>query len=282
MIMKKRVVIIFSLILCMSVIFSGCAEQLKFGDGEISYKIEDGEAAVHEVPNTSTTKEITIPDEYDGAPVTKISDFAAVNVENLEVINIGKNVKEIGNWAFENNQKLTAFNVSEENPYFCDVDGVLFTKDMKTLLFYPAAREIQTKKGTDGSDINFIEYTVPDGVETIRTKAFYKCSLLTKITLPQSLKSIEEKAFFRCSVMEGIVLPTNLEVIGKDAFSYCTALTEITIPASVKQIDTYAFFNCTQLLKVDVLAKESDVALGEKWYPTDNGRTMGNLKITWA
>ena len=82
--------------------------------------------------------------------------------------------------------------------------------------------------------------------------------------------------------MKELVLPSSLEVIGKDAFSYCTSLTEIVIPASIKQIDTYAFYNCTNLLKIDVQAKESDVTLGEKWYPTDNGKSIGKLEINWA
>ena len=284
--MKKRLLIIFSLILCISVIFSGCAEQLGMGNDEISFKVENGEATVREIPDASTIKEVTIPDEYEGVPVTKIADFAAVNIESIEVINIGKNVKEIGSWAFENNQNLRAFKVSKDNPYFCDVDGVLFTKDMKTLLFYPLARDVQTNEETNDKgekeEVKFIEYAIPDGVETIRTKAFYKCQYLTEITIPQTVKVIEEKAFFRCGAMKELILPSSLEVIGKDAFSYCTSLKEIVIPASIKQIDTYAFYNCTNLLKVDVQAKESDVTLGEKWYPTDNGKSIGKLEINWA
>lgn len=284
--MKKRLAIIFSLILCISVIFFGCAEQLGKGSDKLSIKIENGEATVKELPNSSATKEVTVPDEYEGVPVTAIADFAAVNIESIEVINIGKNVKEIGKWAFENNQNLKAFNVSEDNPYFCDVDGVLFTKDMKTLLFYPLARGVQVKEETNDngekSEVKSIEYAIPEGVETIRTKAFYKCQYLTAITIPDSVKVIEEKAFFRCGSIKELTLPSSLEVIGKDAFSYCTSLTEIVIPASIKQIDTYAFYNCTNLLKVDVQAKESDVTLGEKWYPTDNGKSISKLEISWA
>ncbi|MGN1162170.1 MAG: leucine-rich repeat domain-containing protein, partial [Candidatus Fimenecus sp.] len=277
---------IFSLILCISVIFSGCAEQIGLGSDKLSIKIENGEATVREIPNKSTIKEVTVPDEYEGVPVTKIADFAAVNIESIEVINIGKNVKEIGTWAFENNQNLKAFKVSKDNPYFCDVDGVLFTKDMKTLLFYPLAKGVQVKEETNDKgekeEVKFIEYAIPEGVETIRTKAFYKCQYLTKITIPQSVKVIEEKAFFRCGSIKELALPSSLEVIGKDAFSYCTSLTEIVIPASIKRIETYAFYNCTNLLKVDVQAKESDVTLGEKWYPTDNGKSISKLEINWA
>lgn len=284
--MKRFTVIILSLILVICALFSGCAESIGMGSDKLTIKIENGEARVTEIPNKSTVKEVTVPDEYEGVPVTEIADFAAVNIESIEVINIGKNVKTIGNWAFENNQNLKAFNVSKENPYFCDVDGVLFTKDMKTLLFYPLARDIksveQTNENGQKTEVKSIEYSVPEGVETIRTKAFYKCQNLTKISLPQSLKSIEEKAFFRCGALKELILPSSLEFIGKDAFSYCSSLTETVIPASVRQIDTYAFYNCTNLLKIDVAAKESDMTLGEKWYPTDNGRTIDKLKITWA
>jgi hypothetical protein len=47
-------------------------------------------------------------------------------------------------WAFTNNSGLTEFRVDEENAQFSAVDGVLFSKDMKTLLYYPS------KKGVNG------------------------------------------------------------------------------------------------------------------------------------
>lgn len=267
--MKKRIISVLSLLICLCILFSGCSltDLLGGGNEGIEYKIENGEATVVSVPNQSTVTEITIPDEYEGVPVTKIADFAAVNLEYVTVINIGKNVKGIGLWALENNQHVTAFNVDDANEYFCDVDGVIYTKDMKTLVFCPPAKE--------GA------YAVPEGVETIRTKAFYKCGKLTEITLPDSVESIEEKAFFRCIAMTGVTLSQNIEFIGKDAFSYCTGLTEISIPSTIKQIDEYAFYNCTGLLTVNVDAVESDLTLGEKWYPTNNGLDLDGLKINW-
>lgn len=268
--MKKKIISVVLLLICLCILFSGCSSLTDLLGGEnegIEYKIENGEATVISVPNQSTVTEITIPDEYEGVPVTKIADFAAVNLEYVTVINIGKNVKEIGNWALENNQHVTAFNVDDENEFFCDVDGVVFTRDMKTIVFCPP-----TKEGA---------YEIPDGVETIRTKAFYKCGKLTEITLPDSVKSIEEKAFFRCGAIANLTFSQNVELIGKDAFSYCTGLTEISIPSTIKQIDEYAFYNCTSLLTVNVDAVESELTLGEKWYPTNNGLDLDGLVINW-
>ena len=268
--MKKRIISVFALIICICIAFSGCSSVTSLLSGaneSIDYKIENGEAIVVGVPNKSTVKKIVIPDEYEGVPVTRIADFAATNLEYVTEFYIGKNIKEIGTWALENNQHIAAYEVDKANENFCSVDGVIYTKDMKTIVFFPPAKEG--------------EYKVADTVENIRTKAFYKCTKITKVTLPDTVKDIQEKAFFRCEAMKEINLPNTLTFIGKDAFSYCYGLTKITIPASVTRIDEYAFYNCTNLLTVDVLAKESDMTLGEKWYPTNNGLDIDELKINW-
>ncbi len=268
--MKKRIISVFVLLLCVCFLFTGCdsiSTILSGANETIDYKIEDGEAIITGVPNKSTVTSIVIPDEIEGVPVTKIADFAAQNLEYVTEFYIGKNVKEIGTWALENNQHIAAYTVDEANEYFCSVDGVIYTKDMKTIVFFPPAK--------DG------DYVIADGVETIRTKAFYKCSKITSITLPNTVKEIQEKAFFRCEAMATINLPNTLTFIGKDAFTYCYGLTEITIPSSVIQIDEYAFYNCTNLLTVNVDNNESNITLGEKWYPTNNGLDIKELKINW-
>lgn len=282
--MKKNIIKIASLLLCISLLFSGCSAASAFlgiESDEIEYVIENGEAAVTKVPNKVSITEIVIPDEYEGVPVTKINDFAAVNLEYVTEFTIGKNVKEIGPWAMENNQHITAFNVDDNNDYYCDVDGVLYSKDMKTLLFFPLAKDLVDSKDESGNDIQTSKYTIPDGVEIIRTKAFYKCWNIAEITIPDSVKRIEEKAFFHCEKLKDIKLPSSLEFIGKDAFSYCYGLTELDIPASIKQIDTYAFYNCQNLLTLNVDSKEADLTLGEKWYPTFQGNNIDELKINW-
>lgn len=282
--MKKKLIKISALLLCICLLFSGCGAASAFlgiESNEIEYTIENGEATVTKVPNKVTITKIVIPDEYEGVPVTKINDFSVVNLEYATEITIGKNVKEIGPWAMENNQHVTAFNVDDNNEFFCDVDGVLFTKDMKTLLFYPLAKDVVDTKDENGNDIQISEYTIPDGVETIRTKAFYKCGKIAKLVIPDSVKNIEEKAFFRCSSLNDLTLSQNVEVIGKDAFGFCSAISEINIPSTIKQIDTYAFYNCTSLLTINVDAKESDITLGDKWYPTQNGLAIKDLKINW-
>ena len=279
--MKKIISAIISVVLLCVCLCSCDIPDVTGGNLKIKYKAEGDGWIVTAVPDNATVPEIEIPDEYEGKPVTGIADFAAVNLEYVTKITIGKNVSEIGLWALENNKKLTAIVVDEANEYFCDADGVLYSKDMKTLLFYPMARDVKDMKDADGNTVKGISYKIPKGVEVIRTKAFYKCSDIRELTLPSTLKTIEEKAFFRCSIGE-IVLPEKLEYIGKDAFSYCTGLKKLESPASVREIGEYAFYNCTSLIDISVGSAENDLILGEKWYPTNNGLNIGELVITWA
>lgn len=281
----KRIITVLLLVsvLCFSLASCGSGDlQFLSGKTDITYKIQDGEATVTRVPNKSTITGIVIPDEYEGVPITKIADFSAANLEYVTEIYIGKNVREISDWAFGNSKRITKFEVDDNNPYICDVDGVIYTTDMKTILFYPAQRGVVSDKDKNGNEVKSISYEIPEGVETIRSKTFYKCSDLKQITLPSTLKTIEEKAFFLCDLKE-IVLPEGLETIGKDAFGFCSSLKEVTVPASVTRIDEYAFYSCTSMLEVNMLGKESDMILGKKWYPTNNGASLGDeLVINWS
>lgn len=281
----KKIITVLLLVSVICFCFASCgSSDLDFlaGKTDITCEIQDDEAAVTLVPNKSIVTEIVIPDEYEGVPITKIADFAAVNLEYATKITIGKNVREISDWAFGNSKKITYFDVDDNNPYICDVNGVVYTKDMKTLLFYPpSGGVVETETDADGNKVKTSSYAVPEGVETIRSKAFYKCYDLTDVTLPDSLKVIEEKAFFRTN-LKSLDLPESLEFIGKDAFAFNYDIKEVTVPASVKQIDEYAFFCCTSMLQVNMQGKESDMILGERWYPTDNGIELGDkLNINW-
>lgn len=278
--MKKVFTVVIALMLSIALLCSCDVTDIAKGNLKIKYKFDGDMATVVGVPDNATMPEIVIPDEYEGRKVTGIADFAAVNLENVTKITIGKNVSEISSWALENNKKLTAIEVDEANEFFCDVDGVLFSKDMKTLLFYPMARGVEDIVSSDGTTVKSISYQVPDGVEVISTKAFYKCSDVREISLPSTVKTIEEKAFFRCSFTE-ITLPETLTFIGKDAFSYCGGLKEVVIPEAVTEIGEYAFYNCTSLHKIDIKSKESELTLGKKWYPTNNGLEINELVITY-
>lgn len=270
--------LLFCLCAAMLSSFAGCANVLT--GPNIEYEVNsDGTVSVVKYTDSTEVTEIVIPDEYEGKPVTTIENFSLFNAESLQKITIGKNVSEIGEWAFTNNQALQEFVVDEENPYFTAVDGALYTKDMKTLLFYPSARNISFDKY--GAALNTSTFTIPNGVETIRTKAFYKCYYVETIEIPETVKVIEEKAFHRCNALKDVVLPSGLTYIGKDAFAYCGLLENITIPETVEEIGEYAFFNCTGLQSITMLCDKNKVVLHDNWEPTASGREIESCEIIW-
>ena len=111
--------------------------------------------------------------------------------ENLKSIFIPKSVTTIWLRAFYNCQNLTDIYVHGDNENYKSVDGVLYTKDGKTLIAYPAGK-------TES------EFTVCSGVNTIESYAFYACYNLEKITIPTSVKEIGGYAFYGCSSLTDV------------------------------------------------------------------------------
>lgn len=177
----------------------------------------------------------------------------------LKEVQISKNLSDVSAFAFSNCDKLEKFIVDEENPYFCDIDGVLFSKDKKTLVCYPEGKEGVTYSVPDGvTDIgkgafsgNYVleSVTLPDSLLNIGNGAFYKCKLGT-IDLPEGLLSIGNHAFGYGNIKE-IVFPESLETIGNRAFESCD-LTEVAIPSNVKYIGSTAFSFCEKLERITV------------------------------
>lgn len=192
--------------------------------------------------------------------LTVISDglFAG---SGLTSIFIPATVSEIGENAFWQCNHLTEINVSEDNPVYASVDGVLYNKDVTSLLSCPGGKS---------------SLVVPDGVETIVSYALGGNSGITSITLSSSVKTIEEFAFERatgltslsfgsaviksignyafsgCTSLTSLSLPTSLTSIGNCVFDGCTSLTSVNFPTSLTSIGNYVFSGCTSLVNVDL------------------------------
>lgn len=125
-------------------------------------------------------------------------------------------------------KRFKKISVAKDNPYYTDVDGVLFTKDLKRLICYPCGKSGKT-------------YVVPDTVEIIDEYAFADNTNLRKVVLPDSLKRIEFHAFFQCEKLAIINLPESLEYIGEGCFELSSEINRLIIPMSMKQIPTSLF-----------------------------------------
>ena len=137
--------------------------------------------------------------------------------------------------AIYNNVNLESITVDESNTEYDSIDGVLFTKDGKTLIKYP-----ENKSGT--------QYSVPTGTMTIGENAFNNCDNLTKVTLNEGLTQISQAAFSDCSALSEMIIPDGVTNVGACSFYGCSALKSIVIPASVTVVASQSFGRCTCLL----------------------------------
>ncbi|MCD8389081.1 MAG: leucine-rich repeat domain-containing protein, partial [Oscillospiraceae bacterium] len=102
---------------------------------------------------------------------------------NLTSVTVPETVTDIGLEAFVCCTALTKILVSDSSTAYCSADGVLFSKDMTSLICYPEGK-------TD------VSYTIPDGVTYIEHAAFAFCTSLTDVTIPKSVTAIGDNAFY--------------------------------------------------------------------------------------
>ncbi len=182
--------------------------------------------------------EFTVPDG-----VTEIKEAAFDQCSNMETFNIGTGLATIdNNGIFWNCNNLATFTVAAGNTAFKTEDDVLLTYDGTELVAYPIAKTATS-------------YTIPNGVITVRNKAFNQCTKLTEVTIPSSVTTIGSGAFSYCTSLATVTFEagSQLATIGNSAFNYCPALEAITIPASVTTIGSGAFLDCAKLATATLL-----------------------------
>ena len=190
---------------------------------------------------SNTAEEFSVPNS-----VTKLG-LHCFNNKKLKTITISSNVNDISGNPFSGCISLERIEVSNDNNSYASVDGVLFTKDLTKLLFYPYFKNDLTS------------YTIPSSVTEIGIEAFYDSPYtyvnnsrnLTTITFPESIRRIDDRAYYRLDIFTDIILP-NIVSIGKEAFRSCTYLTNVSLGASIEEIKDSAFNSCIRLQTVQL------------------------------
>ena len=195
-----------------------------------------------------TADEVVIPDKNRnriiflyGIPLHKIKKMVVHNEYTLSCIcyesGLPQNVVfktneyvipgDIVDLAHKSSGASYVHHFSIESPDYKEVDGIIYTSDMQSLV----------SCSIDADDV-----TIPEGVTQIACHAFFK-SHLKSVRLPDSLSDIQKGAFEDCKMLEKVDFGKGLTDIGIDVFRGCKSLKSVVLPPQIKLIKQNAFMN---------------------------------------
>ncbi len=73
----------------------------------------------------------------ESKPVTEVGSYVLNCDEKIQIITIGADVEKVDSKAFYSCWALREIRVDENNPNYCDIDGVLYSKDKTRLICRP-------------------------------------------------------------------------------------------------------------------------------------------------
>lgn len=146
-------------------------------------------------------------------PIKAVRQFTLNCDDKIKTIRIGADVEFVDEKAFYSCWALQNIEVDENNPKYCDIDGVLYNKDKTEILCYPC-----------------------DHDEYLRQKYGYETELYTADITPEYEKDVQT-----------YVVPSTVKRIGVMCFNYANIRT-IYFPEGLEKIETLAVFKLHERL----------------------------------
>ena len=195
------------------------------------------------IPENGSVQEIEISEEnpcfhsYDG--VVYNSDYSEIvwlSLNKSGVLTFPKQLKGF-NRDYRNQimSRITQYAIEDGAENFAVSNGILYSKDMKTLYRCPMRYA------------NAV--VIPDTVTKIQKYAF--CWTDIKVTLNNNLKEIGDYAFCGNHCRTSLVLPNSVESIGDHSF-YGSYFTSVILSDSLEVIPLFAFGGCEYLQTVHI------------------------------
>ena len=238
-----------------TVLMKGVKNILEHGDF-CFYLNEKGEACIENYLGSDS--ELRIPEMLDGHTVTQIIMRAFKNEKKIKTLFIPETVEVISDEAFVGCVNLEEIIVDKNNKYYCDLNGILYTKNKQVEVRMPpkynkgtvVTEPMETVKMENHvmeNNKTVSQIIMSDYITKIGIHAFYN-SKLQKISISRNVKRIDFCTFNGCKNLEEVEIRGNkLEEIQMGAFAGCGALKTITIPDSCRIIGHQAFAGCRSL-----------------------------------
>ena len=225
--------------------------KINIGDYEYDYTINaDGETATitdFHGPVASANNgsyKIEIPAKFGDYTVTDIGSWAFDGCP-LTTLSLGKNIKTIGDYAFDDCRNLKNVTIPQS----------------VTSIGYEAFCQCISLETLSFGEKSFGE-NIETNITTIGDYAFDYCIALKSVTIPQSVTSIGKHAFDGCHSLDSLAINGAIESMGKQAFDGCISLKTLKLGENIKTIGNYAFRNCISLTNVTIPEKVTTIGPG--------------------
>lgn len=249
-------------------------------------QLDDGTYELVRFSNPGGITDITIDYVVDldtgkkdtSKPITSIHEYAFNGDETLHNITFGKDVKYIDSKAIYSCWYVRNVWIDDDNPNYCDLDGVVYNKDVTEAVFYPNYHDLQL----------MIENGYAD--EKIDKKGNRK--FISKIT-DENGNLVDEKGNNLVERMWGTnklydeqyyqtynrlcrtyVIPSTVTKINELAFAYSN-IVDLYIPEGVTKMDNMAVFKNTVL--TNIFTYTTDTPITDTTYKAvDSMKTIYN------
>lgn len=198
--------------------------------------------------------------------ITTIEQHAFVFMYKPTSLVIPSTVTYIDEEAFFADPNFTFIDVADNNIFYCDIEGILYDKNLTRLIYCPTNKSNVTIPDSvteisayafDSCEITHID--IPDSVTKIGDEAFQGCEYLTEISIPQSVINMGRGLFYGCDNLSSISIECSPEVLDSELFRFCRAITNFEIPNTVTTINFGVFSYCENMTSIIIPASVTSI-----------------------
>ena len=189
-----------------------------------------------------------------GTLVGDLGGRAFYGCSNLRSVEFVKGPQKIESNVFLLADKLETFVAGEGTKEILEKAFLAANQDYYTDIFGELHEQL-----IDKDRLALKRVVLPESLQKIGKKAFYRCTSLCDFSIPQSVTSIDEEAFYDCRSIESVVIPNGVKSVASRAFMGCNSLRNITFPEELEGIGVNAFFGCgLETLKLPPMLRTID------------------------
>jgi len=224
----------------------------------------------------SGCKKLTVVDiPSDSMTLKTIGNRAFYKCEKLKYVPLLESLERIGNSALEGCNSLEAIALpflgatsgADENETISHVFGGEIPASIKEIALLDAS-VVEIPEGAFKNCIGVKKITIPNGVLSIGSSAFEKCTALTTVALSDGTSkdigadltkviNVGARAFLECTSLSTVELSDEIDIIGAGAFAK-TGLLKLSIPEGVGYIGENILSECGKIGTVELPYLGSD------------------------